>query len=488
MAHFKSDADDRPDRFDAQVQNDGPLKDEIRLLREQHEHLLDEFGRIQEQELRVREELLQKSLYLDAVLNSEIDFYFKDRHGRFLMVSRGTARKVEGPNIRLSGLTGKTDRDFLTADCAERFREQELISIRDRRVVQREDLEVYHDGRRRQVIVTTGPVCDPGGRVIGTYGITRDITDLMSLRRQIEAILQTSNDAIVMTDDEGRIVLANPAVKTLFGHPADALLGERFAQLIDPDDILTRFTSEPGVSQAEPASLFGLAIEASGLRRDGSRFPVELSLSKVELESHWFTVAIVRDITERKEAERRLQEMAERDGLTGLYNQSVFPRKLDEAIRQAEVGKFVVVLADLDHFKPVNDQYGHSIGDQVLAAVAERLKDCVKRHDLIGRLGGDEFAVAMDMRNLGSVTEIGPIMGRRLGEIKRRVSRPYRVHDPADDSPILIDELGISLGYAVLTTERRTAKDLLRAADRHMYEDKVNSRGETPEARRPSSD
>ena len=470
-----SDTGNGPSGADESLPEDERLRAEIRSLREQHETLLDEFGRIQDQELRVREELLQKSLYLDAVLNSEIDFYFKDRHGKFLMVSNGTAQKLGGPDVRRSALTGTSDRDFLVPACAERFRDQELASIRERRVVQREDLEEYQDGRRRQVIVTTGPVCDPGGRVIGTYGVTRDITDLMSLRRQIEAILQTSNDAIVLLDSDGNTVLANPAVETLFGYPPESLLGGRFSRLIRPQETLAQAISADTPTDGDEA-LVGRAVEVSGLRKSGSSFPLELSISKVELESRWFTVAIVRDITERKEAERRLQEMAERDGLTGLYNQSVFPRKLDEALRQAGEGKFVVVLADLDRFKPVNDRYGHSIGDQVLAAVAQRLKECVKQNDLIGRLGGDEFAIGMDMRNLPSGLEIPEIMSRRLDEIKRSVSRPYRVKDPSDDSPILIEKLGVSLGYAVLKGDQRIAKDLLRAADRHMYADKVKNR------------
>ncbi|MFZ0430634.1 MAG: diguanylate cyclase [Acidobacteriota bacterium] len=454
------------------------MKAEVRSLREQHDYLLDEFGRIQNQELRVREELLQKSLYLDAVLNSEIDFYFKDRYGRYLLVSRGTAKKLCGPELPGSSLIGKKNEDYLAPACAERFRAQEVESIREKRVVQREDIEEYLDGRRRQIIVTTGPVCDPTGRVMGTYGVTRDITDLMSLRRQIEAILQTSNDAIVMIDSDGKTVLANPAVETLFGYPPDSLLGGSFSQLIQPADVLNQFATDlvPVEGGEGEGPLVGLTVEVSGLRRDGTSFPLELSISPVELESRWFTVAIARDITERKEAERRLQELAERDGLTGLYNQSVFPRKLDEALERATEGRFVVVLADLDRFKPVNDRHGHSIGDQVLAAVAQRLRDCVKRHDLIGRLGGDEFAIGMSMPNVSSTEEIANIMARRLDELKRKVSQPYRVHDPSDHSPVLIDDLGISLGYAVLTAKLRSAKDLLRAADQRMYKDKVRGR------------
>lgn len=487
MTPLNADPDDRMEEGETPEEDSEALKARILALQEQHDSLLDEFGRIQEQELRVREELLQKSLYLDAVLNSEIDFYFKDRHGKFLIVSRGTAKKLCGPDVPRSYLTEKSAHDFFESDCADRLREQEIASIREKSVVQREEREVYLDGRRRQVIVTTGPVSGPGGRVTGTYGIARDITDLMSLRRQIEAILQTSNDAIVMIDSEGKTVLVNPAVETLFGFSPGTVLGERFAQLLSPADVLDRFTAGHDVPNTEDP-LAGLTVEASGLRQDGTTFPLELSISQVELETRWFTVAIVRDITERKEAERRLQELAERDGLTGLYNQSVFPRKLEECLQQATTGKFVVVLADLDRFKPVNDLHGHSVGDQVLSAVAQRLRDCFKRNDLIGRLGGDEFAIGMDMHNLSSDGDVPTIMRHRLEEIRRLVSRPYRVEDPGDGSPVLITELGISLGYSVLTDEQRTAKDLLRAADRHMYANKVRSRSLKDQEPRSASD
>ena len=100
------------DQFDKLSEENVLLREEIQSLQRQHELLLDEFGRIQNQELKVREELLQKSLFLDAVLNSQIDFFFKDRHGRFLLVSRGTARKLCGSEGDPAGLIGKSDSDY----------------------------------------------------------------------------------------------------------------------------------------------------------------------------------------------------------------------------------------------------------------------------------------------------------------------------------------------------------------------------------------
>ena len=459
-------------------QENSQLREQIESLQAQHDLLLDEFGRIQNVELNLREELLQKSLYLDAVLNSEIDFHFKDRLGRFILVSRGTAKKLAGSGSDQQNLIGKTDFDFFDRECAERFRLDDTVIIRDRRLIQREDTEIYLGGRKKHVLIVKGPVSDPAGGVIGTYGITRDITDLTSLRRQIEAILNTSSDAIVMINSDGSTVLANPAVQTMFGYSPGELLGNSFKDLISPTNTAEEsWDWAPLITGSTPPAS-GQTLEGSARKKSGAMFPVEMTISSVELDSQWFSVAIIRDITERKEAERQLQDLAERDGLTGLYNQSVFPRKLDNALGRAEPGKYAVIVADLNRFKPVNDRFGHGVGDQVLAAVARRICDSVKKHDLTGRLGGDEFSIGMDLRSVPSMEAVASLMASRLREIKVRLARPYRVTDPSDGSSLLVENVGISLGYALFTPALNNAKDLLRMADQRMYEDKIRGTAE----------
>jgi len=184
----------------------------------------------------------------------------------------------------------------------------------------------------------------------------------------------------------------------------------------------------------------------------------------------------LRDISERKEAERRLKELAELDGLTGFYNQSLFPRKLEERLKTARSGRYVVVVADLDRFKPVNDLHGHEVGDRLLAAVAERIRRSVKQNDLLGRIGGDEFGIGMDFMSLPSEKGLEEVLQRRLGEIRRSVSQPYKIDDPDGGNELLIRDLSISLGYAVFGKDGSRARDLVRIADQRMYQNKTASR------------
>ncbi|GAB4233047.1 MAG: hypothetical protein Kow00109_05670 [Acidobacteriota bacterium] len=449
------------------------LEEQIRQLRRQQAELLEAFGRIQHQELRLREELLQKSLYLDAVLLSEIDFFFKDRNGRYLLVSRGTAAKLKGPKTSPVQIIGTHDEQYFCPRTVERHQAEELRILKEGRVSQYEEVDEFLDGRRQEVLVIRGPIWDPGGKIIGTYGVVRDITEVASLRRQIEGILHTSSDAILLVDRDGRIVLANPAVETLFRRPLDEVVGAPLSILIGPQEFAENLCQSPDDLLGR---LNERALEVVGYRRDGSEFPGELALSSVELDGRLHLVGVLRDITERKLAEERLKDLAERDGLTGFYNQSTFPKKLARRLEWAREGRFVVVVADLDRFKPVNDHYGHEVGDQVLRIVADRLRRSVKKDDLLGRIGGDEFAVAMDFGNLEDPAAVVPIVERRLNEIRANISKPYHLTEPQTGESVEIDSLGISLGFAVYGKDAFSARDLLRLADHRMYRSKLAKR------------
>lgn len=449
------------------------LEEQLRRLRAQQAELLEAFGRIQHQELHLREELLQKSLYLDAVLLSEIDFFFKDRNGRYLLVSRGTAVKLKGPQSSPVQIIGTEDDHYYAPETAEQHRREELRVLREGRVSQREEIDEFLDGRRQEVLVTRGPIWDPAGKIIGTYGVVRDITEVASLRRQIESILQTSSDAIFLIDQEGRVVLANPAVEGLFGLPSDEVIGAPLSLLVGPPELTEKLCGLPGPSSG---SLHERALEVVGYRRDGSEFPGEMALSSVELDGRLHVVGVLRDITERKRAEERLKELAERDGLTGFFNQSVFPKKLARRLEAAAEGRFVVAVADLDRFKPINDDYGHEVGDQVLRIVADRLRRSVKKGDLLGRIGGDEFAVGMDFGNLEDPAAVVRIVERRLAEIRDNISKPYHLTEPETGKSLEIDSLGISIGFAVYGKDASSARDLLRVADHRMYRSKLAKR------------
>ena len=133
--------------------------------------------------------------------------------------------------------------------------------------------------------------------------------------------------------------------------------------------------------------------------KDGSSLQVEVSRQAMLSGDDWIIVSVVRDITERKQAQQKLQHQANHDALTGLPNRTCFYDTLRKTIALAAIQgwKVAVMFIDMDHFKNVNDTLGHGIGDELLINFSNRLMTCVRMRDTVGRLGGDEFGVILVM-------------------------------------------------------------------------------------------
>ena len=145
------------------------------------------------------------------------------------------------------------------------------------------------------------------------------------------------------------------------------------------------------------ATVIGVGREVTGLRKDGSSFPMELRVSEMRLEDRRMFIGALRDITERKAAELRIAHLATHDALTNLPNRTLLHDRIGQAIAQAHrSGCYVaVIFIDLDKFKVVNDSLGHDAGDLLLQAVAAKLSMGLREVDTVVRQGGDEFIVVL---------------------------------------------------------------------------------------------
>ena len=177
-------------------------------------------------------------------------------------------------------------------------------------------------------------------------------------------------------------------------------------------------------------------------------------------DSGW--VSTHEDITERRRAEERILFMARHDALTGLPNRVFFLERIDEALARSARGQhFAILCLDLDHFKAVNDTFGHPVGDRLLQAVAERLHLCVREGDTITRLGGDEFAILLSG------------MGRpeRASELAQRIV--HRLSEPYDlDGRTIV--VSVSIGIALAPEDGTSPDRLLKSADIALYRAKAD--------------
>ena len=300
------------------------------------------------------------------------------------------------------------------------------------------------------------------------------IEDLVELRtfelRESEArkatIFESAMDAIVTLDTRGRVVEFNRAAELMFGRPRGEVVGRAGDALIRPPDGSTGDGSDfTRLLQRGSGRELGHRTEVVAARADGSNFPAEVSISAVPGGASALYTAFVRDITERKRAEERLEYQATHDPLTGLPNRARLHAELDEAFRGDDFGRpgLAFLLVDLDRFKEVNDTFGHHYGDLLLQSLGPRLRDALGGIGTVARLGGDEFGVVI--RNAGEAEAV-----RAAEAVLRLVAQPILVRGQAL-------EVGASIGLALAPKHARDAAALLQCADTAMYAAKRSHAG-----------
>ncbi|GGX91273.1 EAL domain-containing protein [Pseudoduganella dura] len=300
-----------------------------------------------------------------------------------------------------------------------------------------------------------------GEQAAGRAQVEAGTARLQEREARLQAILEKAADAILTISTGGTLTSANVAAGRLFGYAPDLMSGLPLARLLPvadgdtPADLLRRIAA--GNTREH---------EATGLRSDGAAFPLAVSVSEVELPGEHLFVAILHDLTEQRRAQARIHRLAHHDPLTGLVNRLSLNLRLEQALARARrlQGTVAVMFLDLDHFKKINDTHGHETGDQLLLAVADRLRELLADVDTIARLGGDEFIVIT-----GCMTPDDA--GHMAARIVDTLARPYPLQGKALHS-------GTSVGIAMFPGDGEDPGTLLRHADTAMYAAKGSGRGQ----------
>jgi diguanylate cyclase (GGDEF)-like protein/PAS domain S-box-containing protein len=312
------------------------------------------------------------------------------------------------------------------------------------------------------------------GRQIAAFNdnsalLSRLDASLREVRRQehrFRALVRNSSDVIAISDLDGRATYISPGVESVLQIAPEELLGIDGESMIHPDD-LQMYGEHLKRARENPGTLVQMA--ARFRHADGSWRWLEIATTNLahdpDIEG---MVSNVRDITEARNFQEELAHQASHDELTGLINRTLFVRTTDAALAEdaRSPERDVVLLVDLDDFKSINDQLGHGVGDALLRAVGNRLRDGVRPQDTVARLGGDEFAVLL--RDV-EPSERMEIARRLLGEL----AMPFN----ASGHELLVRaSVGVASGAPGVD-----AAEVLRRADLAMYEAKGRSRGRCTE-------
>ena len=335
----------------------------------------------------------------------------------------------------------------------------------------REEVRLQHaDGSWRWFEASiTDRLEDPN--VEGIVANLHDITtrkqaeeELREVHERFQSAFENAPIGMALTDVEGRILRANPAMGRIVGHDEVRLEGVSVHDLTHPDD---RASSRVEMRRLVSSSLDGYRSEKRFRHSEGREVWVSVSVSCVRDENGGarYFIGQVEDVTERRALRERLAYEAIHDPLTALPNRVLFMDRLETALSRASRhdGHVAVLFLDLDRFKLVNDSMGHAAGDRLLEIVADRLRRSMRPSDTVARFGGDEFVVLCD-----EVADEATAL-----EVAQRLAESLRQAVPLPEGEVFVTA---SLGMALSGTGDDSAAGLLRDADTAMYVAKERGR------------
>ena len=288
-------------------------------------------------------------------------------------------------------------------------------------------------------------------------------SELCAQNTRFDAALSNMSQGLVMFDADACVVICNQRYIAMYGLEADDIRPGRTLRYL-----LERRTAR-GTFSGDPEHFVGRLCATIKAGQTTTEF-VELDdgrtiaiVSQPMADGGW--VATHEDVTERRRAEMKIVHMARHDALTDLPNRVLLRERLSEALLHVERGQRLAVLyVDLDQFKNVNDSLGHPVGDELLRAVAGRLRGCVAETDTICRVGGDEFCIIQT--EVGDATDAERLAVR----IAEAIRAPYDLHGH-------LAVIDASIGIALAPADGTDATELIKNADMALYGAKADGRG-----------
>lgn len=334
---------------------------------------------------------------------------FENAIDAIFIIDRGS-EKIIDCNKKASDMSGYTVKELKTMSLTELYppEEQDVVSKIFGKVAASGSLSgisgigiLRKDGGYVPVEINAAAHAIMGVTCI--CGIIRDIT----LRKKNEdmlresegknrAMLDTSLDAVIMMDGNGIISYFNKAAEKMFGFKPKEVKGKKLHDLLVSESARKKYVQNlPKFEQSGQCPIIGKTLEMYASKKDGTRFPVEISVSSFSLQGKWHSVGAIRDITPRKEMETKLRESSRTDELTGLFNRRGFLELSSQQYKLAGRNKnaLYLLLLKVDDLRTINEKYGHKTGDRMLQDTAKLLKSTFRESDIISRIGGDKFSV-----------------------------------------------------------------------------------------------
>lgn len=301
---------------------------------------------------------------------------------------------------------------------------------------------------------------DEKGNTIKMFGTSLDITTRKEQGLELQRFFYVNLDLLCITELDGRFIKTNKAWEEILGYSSEELKGENIIEFLHEDDIERTKKALSKLEKNNEVKEFVNRYKST----NGKYRYIEWKANRYENVIY----AAARDITDRIEYENRILDMSNRDVLTNAYNRKYVYESAERLIEKCRrtKGTFSVAILDIDHFKDINDNYGHQVGDEVLKSFTKIIDENLRKYDILGRYGGEEFIVVLDDTNIRMANII---MERILEEVR--------------STTFVCRDNNIKFTFSAGVANCREAKDapmmidrLIEIADRRMYQAKRSGR------------
>ncbi|NSW92629.1 MAG: PAS domain S-box protein [Firmicutes bacterium] len=358
---------------------------------------------------------------------------------------------------------GKTARDIFGPEKATVHEIANKKALEGEHVVYEWDIEVDDEVKYYQTSLS--PIINRKGLISGLVGIGREITALINIKQELQRereLLRTTllsiGDAVVTTDQEGRITSMNKVAEEITGWSLEEAKDKPFSQVFNLINEYTGQAAEDLIDKVlRIGKIVGLANHTVLINREGRQIPIADSAAPIKdgTGQIYGVVMVFRDVTKEKEQQKQILYLSYHDSLTGIYNR----RFMEEKIRQADASQEVpltVIMGDVNGLKLANDVFGHEVGDKLLQKAVEAIMENCRKEDIVGRWGGDEFLILLPRTNAETAENI-------IAGIKKSCERDV-------DTVI---KLSISLGYAVKEKAEESLRQTIKEAEEWLYRRKL---------------
>lgn len=441
-----------------------PVEINARLIRKDNERFIVAVARNLTERKRAETQLHLQDTALNSSANAVV---ITDKDA---VIQWANPAFSEMTGFTLEESIGKRPKDLVTSGIhPSGFYDALWNTILSGKVWRGELVNKRKDGSLYTEEMTITPVHTENNTITHFIAVKQNISDRKKIEEQLReaaAVMQNTQEGVVITDTTPHILAVNDAYTTITGYSRDEAIGK------DPG-ILNSGRQDSSFYEFMWKTLLKDGFwqgELWNRRKNGEIYPQWMSISAVRNDQQQPVryIAVFSDISKLKESQSQLEFLAHHDPLTRLFNRSAVESRMEHELEQAQRhGRALSVLfIDLDHFKQVNDSFGHLIGDELLCSVAERLRARLRDGDVLGRLGGDEFVLlATPLQEKQDAAVIAR-------DILVALSEPYNL---STGHEVFI---GGSIGISLFPDNGSTVAELTRNADAAMYLAKENGRNQ----------